>query len=459
MRHILLSIGLLATMSAHATVGNDTTAMTAWDCVRYAVSHSHGLRQRELQADNAEAMRLQTIGALLPNIGASVSAQMNFGRAIDPETNTYTNVSTVGTGYGLSGSMPVFDGMYRLHALRAARADLLMQKNALVAERDQLVLATYQACLEVTYAKEAKLLAAEKLHDSQRLLQQARVMEEEGLKSPADVAQIQAQQAADALLLTQQENQEQVALLKLKEVMGWPGKEELRITNDELLMTNDEWRMTDDELRITNDELLMTNDEWSARAVGGSAAQLLQSRYAVESARHNVGMARAAFYPTLSASGGINSSYYRNIDAPSHSSFSRQLKDNLGQWVGVSVSIPIFNRLGNLMALRRAKNNLRIAQEQDAAKADELEVLRQQATLDVEANAKEIVQAEAKTEADSIAYELIRRQFAEGLASPLEMQTAATTLLQSRTALLQKRLTRGLRLLQKRYYEGQSLVP
>ena len=445
MRHILLSIGLLATMSAHATVGNDTTAMTAWDCVRYAVSHSHGLRQRELQADNAEAMRLQTIGALLPNIGASVSAQMNFGRAIDPETNTYTNVSTVGTGYGLSGSMPVFDGMYRLHALRAARADLLMQKNALVAERDQLVLATYQACLEVTYAKEAKLLAAEKLHDSQRLLQQARVMEEEGLKSPADVAQIQAQQAADALLLTQQENQEQVALLKLKEVMGWPGKEELRITNDELLMTNY--------------ELLMTNDEWSARAVGGSAAQLLQSRYAVESARHNVGMARAAFYPTLSASGGINSSYYRNIDAPSHSSFSRQLKDNLGQWVGVSVSIPIFNRLGNLMALRRAKNNLRIAQEQDAAKADELEVLRQQATLDVEANAKEIVQAEAKTEADSIAYELIRRQFAEGLASPLEVQTAATTLLQSRTALLQKRLTRGLRLLQKRYYEGQSLVP
>ena len=438
MRQILLSIGLLATMSAHATVGNDTTAMTAWDCVRYAVSHSHGLRQRELQADNAEAMRLQTIGALLPNIGASVSAQMNFGRAIDPETNTYTNVSTVGTGYGLSGSMPVFDGMYRLHALRAARADLLMQKNALVAERDQLVLATYQACLEVTYAKEAKLLAAEKLHDSQRLLQQARVMEEEGLKSPADVAQIQAQQAADALLLTQQENQEQVALLKLKEVMGWPGKEELRMTND---------------------ELRMTNDEWSARTVGGSAAQLLQSRYAVESARHNVGMARAAFYPTLSASGGINSSYYRNIDAPSHSSFSRQLKDNLGQWVGVSVSIPIFNRLGNLMALRRAKNNLRIAQEQDAAKADELEVLRQQATLDVEANAKEIVQAEAKTEADSIAYELIRRQFTEGLASPLEVQTAATTLLQSRTALLQKRLTRGLRLLQKRYYEGQSLVP
>ena len=217
-------------------------------------------------------------------------------------------------------------------------------------------------------------------------------------------------------------------------------------------MTNDEWRMTNDELR-------MTNDEWSARAVGGSAAQLLQSRYAVESARHNVGMARAAFYPTLSASGGINSSYYRNLDAPSHSSFSRQLKDNLGQWVGVSVSIPIFNRLGNLMALRRAKNNLRIAQEQDAAKADELEVLRQQATLDVEANAKEIVQAEAKTEADSIAYELIRRQFAEGLASPLEVQTAATTLLQSRTALLQKRLTRGLRLLQKRYYEGQSLVP
>ena len=38
----------------------DTLArMTVWDCIRYAVSHSHGLRQRELLLDNAEAIRLQ----------------------------------------------------------------------------------------------------------------------------------------------------------------------------------------------------------------------------------------------------------------------------------------------------------------------------------------------------------------------------------------------------------------
>ena len=438
MRQHFLTLCLLCTIQASAATEGDTTAMTAWDCIRYAIVHSHDLRQRELQLDNTEANRLQAIGAFLPSLGASASAQLNFGRAIDPETNTYTNVNTAGTGYGLSGSMPVFDGMYQLHALKAAKADVLMQKSALQAERDQMVLTTYQAFVSLLYAREAKWLAAEKLRDSELLLQQARVMEEEGLKSPADVAQVQAQRAADALLLTQQENQEELALLKLKEVMNWPLAEPLSIASAE----------ADGPERLSD-----------TGGPGGSAALQLQAHYAVASARQNVGVARASFYPTLSLSGGVNSSYYRNLGSSSSVGFRRQLKDNLGEWIGVSLNIPLFNRLGNLMTLRRAKNALRIAQEQEASKINELEVLRRQAMLEVEANTKEICQASAKAEADSIAYKLVRQQFAEGLASPLEVQTSATTLLQSRADLLQKRLMRGLKLLQKRYYEGESLVP
>jgi hypothetical protein len=199
----------------------DTTAVwTVEDCMRYAVAHSHGLRQRELQLDNSKAWHLQAIGALLPSISASASGQWNFGRAIDPETNTYTNVSTLGSGFGLSTNVPLFDGLYRLYALRAARADVLLQKNALQSERDQVALATYQACVEVVYAQETVHLAEEKLRESRSLLRQTQVMEEEGLKSPADVAQVQAQAAADELTLTRQQAQQETAMLKLKEVMG-----------------------------------------------------------------------------------------------------------------------------------------------------------------------------------------------------------------------------------------------
>ena len=444
------------------------SVMSVWECIRYAVAHSHGIRQRELQLDNAKAARVQAVGAFLPSLGASASAQLNFGRAIDPETNTYTNVSTFGNGYGLSMSLPLFDGFYRVHALRAARADVLMQKSALQADRDQVALQTYQAFTDVLYAREALLLAQDKLRDSELLLRQTRVMEEEGLKSGADVAQIEAQKAADVLTVTRQENQLESAMLKLKEVMNWQTDEPLSLDSRHDDLIND---LTPNPSPRGEGSKVASAGRFSSpllgRGVGGEvlgvggevSPLLLQAYYSVEQARHTLRMARSAFFPSISISAGVNSSFYRNLDATGTPSFRQQLKNNLGEYVGASLSIPIFNRLGTAMSLRRARNNLRIAEEQYAARMTELDVLRRQAQLDVQAYKQESEQWRAKVAADSLAYELVRQQYAQGLASPLDVQTSAVGLLQSRINLLQARLMTGVKEMTQRYYKGEPLVP
>lgn len=443
--------------------------------MRYAVAHNHGLRQRELQLDNSEATRLQAIGAFLPGVSASTGSQWNFGRAIDPETNTYTSVSTFNNGYGLSASLPVFDGLYRVHALRAARADVLLQKNALQAERDQVALETYQAYVDVVYAQEAMGLAMAKVDDSRQLLHQTQVMEEEGLKSAADVAQMEAQLAADELLLTRQEGQRETSMLELRKVMNRPTTQSLTLSSlnsdsstkgegsiylqDLSFNSKQEEEVTTPSL--TGCEAGGTECSGSTRSGGESAggeALLLQSFYAVESARHSLRATRSSFFPTVSISAGINSSYYRNLDAVSTTPFRNQLKNNLGEYVSLNLSIPLFNRLGNITALRRAKNNVLIAEEQYAAKKTELDVLRQQACLDISSYRKEIIQGQRKVAADSLAYELVRQQYTEGLTSPLDLQTAATTLLQSRAALLQSRLMVGVKTMLRRYYEGEDIL-
>lgn len=419
--------------------GQTNHTMTVEDCMRYAVTHSHGLRQRELMLDNAKATRLQAAGAFLPSFSASAGVQWNFGRAIDPETNTYTSVSTFNNGYGLSASLPIFDGLYRVHALRAARADVLMQKNAFQAECDQVALQTFQAFADVVYAQEAVHLATEKQHESELMLRRTEVMEEEGLKSPADVALIKAQLAADELMLTKQHNQLESSMLKLKEVMNWDLNDELRISNDKYMLHEN-----------------FSGYSYSSFITRHSSLE--QAFYSLQSARHNLRATRASLFPTISLSAGVNSSYYRNLNNPSATSFGQQLKNNLGEYVSLNLSIPLFNRLGSLMSMRRAKNNLRIAEEQYAAKQTELEVLRRQAQLDVIAYGKESEQGEQKVAADSLAYELVRQQYTEGLASPVDLQTASATLLQSRAALLQSRLMIGVKEMQRRYYEGKSLV-
>ena len=434
---LLVQLGISAQTTAQVQAQSDDTTMvwTVEDCMRYAVAHSHGLRQRELQMDNSEAARMQAIGAFLPSVSASTGTQWNFGRAIDPETNTYTSVSTFNNGYGLSTSLPVFDGLYRVHALRAARADVLLQKNALQAERDQVALETYQAYVDVVYAQEAVRLAKEKLIESKMMLRQTQVMEEEGLKSPADVAQMEAQVATDELVLTRQEGQRETNMLELRKVMNRPSP-----------------------LPLYCGEGRSLTPDPSPKGEGGGSALLAQSFYAVESARHSLRAARSSFFPSISLSAGINSSYYRNLDVATTTPFRNQLKNNLGEYVSLNLSIPIFNRLGNIASLRRARNNLCIAQEQYAAKQTELEMLRQQASIDVLTYQKEATQGERKVAADSLAYELTRQQYAQGLASPIDLQTSASILLQSRVALLQSRLMIFVKELQRRYYEGLNLI-
>lgn len=64
-------------------------------CMQYAAEHSHAVSQQCFALDESRATKTQAIGKFLPNVYGTVSGQMNFGRAIDPETNTYTDVSTL----------------------------------------------------------------------------------------------------------------------------------------------------------------------------------------------------------------------------------------------------------------------------------------------------------------------------------------------------------------------------
>lgn len=432
LKHALEGLVLCSVLFLAPVSSSFAQSLSVWDCIHYALAHSHDLRQRELTLDNAEASRLQAVGAFLPSVSASSGVQWNFGRAIDPETNTYTSVSTFNNGYGLSASLPVFDGLSRVHALRAARADVLMQKNALQASRDQMALDTYQAFTNVVYYQETVGLATEKLRESELLLRRTEVMEEEGLKSPADVAQMRAQVEADKLTLTRQENLRASGMLKLKEVMNWDVCAPLILDSVPSLPVSD-----------------------GGEGAAAGSPLLLQSFYSLQAARHALGVARSNFYPAIHLNAGINTSYYRNLNATGTAAYSRQLKNNLGEYISVSLSIPLFNRLGNIAALRRAKNNVRIAEEQYAARRTELEVLRQQAHLDVKACRQECQQGRAKVAADSLAYALVRQQYTEGLASPIDLQTSAATLLESRAALLQSRLLTGMKAMLVRYYENE----
>ena len=185
--------------------------------------------------------------------------------------------------------------------------------------------------------------------------------------------------------------------------------------------------------------------------------ELQQSRYQMQASKHEWHQARASLYPSLSLSAGLNTTYYKTLHSESATSFSNQFKNNMGEYIGATLSIPLFNRLQTVTSIRKAKNNYQIAREAYEQKQLELEKLSREAWQDWQGYLKQTEQMEKKVEADSLAYQLTRRQFEEGLSTAIDLHTTSSQLLNSKATLLQCQLMAMVKEQLVRYYNGEQI--
>lgn len=409
--------------------------------MQYAADHSHGVRQQQFALEDSRAAKTQAIGAFLPSVYGSVDGQMNFGRAIDPSTNTYTDVSTLYNGYGLQASLVVFDGLQRYNNLRLAKANEAMGRSGVRAEKDDVALKVYKAYMDLVYCEGAVSQTAKKRDESRELLRQTSVMAEVGQKSDADVAQMRATLAADEYELAHMQSQTTKARLALKQLMGFPVDSALAVIQPSF-----------------DDEILTAEDASQISAFAATDnPRILKAQQNVEAARYSLRAARGALLPTISLSGGVSTSFFRNMDKGGHASFSSQFRNNAGEYVGLSLSIPLFDRLATYSTIRRRKTALLQAQENLAYEQSELRRIIVEAASDVANSTKEVEKMQEQVEADSIASRLTTRKYEEGLASSIDVKTAAVTLLQSRVRLLQSQLTMAYNKKLLAYYKGEKL--
>ena len=427
---------IFAILAFYAAQAEAQPRWTAIQCMQYAVEHNHEVRRAELELDNYKVAKTSAAGRFLPTVDAGIGAQYNFGRAIDPETNGYTNVSTFYNGYSVQASIQVFDGFNRLHALKAAKASVQMGHQALRQQQDQTALNVLQAYVNVAYHEGMIRMTQEKLREMELVLRQTRLLEEVGRKSAADVALVESQYAEADYEVTRQQNLHAAALLELKKEMAFPVSDSLTVMVPE----------------NTNLSLATVQQSYSPLH-----PVLQQAQYQMETSKQEWYQARASLFPTLSLSAGLSTTYYKTLHSQMASSFGKQFSNNMGEYVGVSLSIPIFNRMQTMTSIRKAKNNYRIACEAFEQKHAELEKLSREAWLDWQGYLKQTAQMEKKVEADSLAYQLTYHQYGEGLCTAIDLHATSAQLLNSKATLLQCRLMAMVKEQLVRYYQGIAI--
>lgn len=422
----------------------ETRPWTMDDCMRYAAENSLKVRVERHQDDTYRAEYREAVADFFPTLGARIGGQLNYGRSIDPQTNTYNNISTFNNAYQAYASLPLFDGGQLINRAKAAAVKRRLGTHEVQRAQDEAALTTMEAFANVLYYGGTVRLASEKLDESRRTLHKTRRMEELGLKGAADVAQVEAQVAADDYNLTHQRNLCDAALRTLKEAMNFPADESLAI---------------DTTVTLPHDAEQASETDDIFRRAKAANPTMLAAECRREAARYQYRAARGAMLPQLTFEAGISTNYFRNLADQHTTAFSKQFFDNnRGEYLALTLSIPLFDGLGRYTSARRARNAMRTADTQRDETLRQLRTAVEQAVADREGFAKEAVQMQRKVEADSIAYRVTLRKYEEGLASAIDLQTAANTLIEARANLLQKQLSYEIKRRLVAYYQGEGLA-
>lgn len=423
-----------------ATTAYAQRRWTMDDCIGYAVERSVEVRKQQVEtsARNSD-LRFARL-EFLPSVSASVSAQYSWGRNIDPETNTYNDVTTFNNYYQLYASFTLFDGGRTINAFRQARLARRNVATAMQAVREEKAINVMEKYVDALYAGRSVALMEAKLADSQALLQKTRRQYELGEKSLPDVAQMESQVADDDYSLLHQRNLATQTLLELKKTMAYPMADTLVL--DTLI---EAFAPTLDAPEVT------------ANAFAVTSPTVKNAEYAVEDARLAWLQRKGALLPTVTFSAGISTNYYKNLTSKYHyDAFHSQFRNNMGEYVYATLSLPLFSA-SLWRSERRAKAAYLTAllDKEDVARRQHDDVMT--AVADRDGYRKETVQMRRKVASDSIAYHLCRRKYEEGMLSTFDLHTAAQTLAASRVKLLQTQMLLTLKEKLVAYYKGGAL--
>lgn len=417
--------------------------MTLEACMKYAIEHSTSVQQQEIALEDARQNYIGAVASAMPSINASTGGTMNYGRSIDPETNTYTTTSTFNNSYSLSGSLTVFNGLSTINTIKATKVMRAMGVEELQLARDQIAMNTMSAYFDVVYYYGTVEIAQEQLRTSQLELKQVQEQYELDLKAPADVAEVEAQVANYDYLLTEQQSNLELALIELRKVMNYPQEEPLEIDTE----VDIEGMLITETLEEVLSYALVYNPQIRSKEMNSRYYEL------------NYASTKGRYLPSISLSGGFSTNYFVNVDSPgNYAKYFNQLGNNRGYYVGMSMSIPIFSGLSRRVAKHRAKlqydNAILAHTEQRRTLESEVAKTYQE----MQNFGKQYIMSQKKVQANDLAYRSVSQKFAEGMVTAIDLQTASNNLLQARSDLLHARLQYIIKCRMVGYYNGIPLI-
>lgn len=434
MRKSIIAPLLAIAMSGSATADETWTLQR---CVDYALENNLTVKNSRLQVDQSEIDVTSAKDAFLPTLSASASEGFNFGRGLTSD-NTYADRNTSSFQWGVNMSLPLFQGLSDVRQLKVAKSAMQQFLMEFEAAKDDLTLNIMAQYLQVLYNKEVAKSAISQLSYSTYEVERQKALVDEGKVAEAYLYDAEAQQAQDRLQVITAENDVRVALVNLANLLQLPTADGFDVAP----------------LDEENPEIPGPDVVYS-RALEHNHS-ILSARQGIVTARDRVSYARSGYMPRLSFDASVGSSYY-TVAGYDNQPFATQMRNNLSTYLGLRLSIPIFDAFSTRNNIRRARLQETSARlELDRRESELYKTIQLAYTQATGARDKFLTSSET-LDKTRLSFEATRERYALGRATPTDFEQAKNNLFRVEISRISSRYEYLLRYRILRFYETNRL--
>jgi outer membrane protein len=435
---IIISFFIAQLSFAQETAITPPKTWSLQDCIDYALENNITIKDAALDKNMAKIDYTTSKSSKLPNLFGSASQSFSNGNTIDPITSSYVTDQISSTNVGINSSMTLFQGNQINNQIKQNK--ILFEQSVFQEEvaKNSIVLNILETYLQTLYSKENIVIAQNNLATSENEVLRAKSRLDAGTIALSDYTEAQSQAATNKYNVITAKNDYQQYIIVLKQLLELSPLENLEIET------------VSENMDLINLEL---NKLEVYKNALGYLPEIEVSNLNISANKKQLDIAKGGFLPTLALSGSLGSGY-TSINS---NTFSDQFDVNFNQKLGLSLTIPIFNKNQTKAAVQRATVNIEKSEIQKQTTEKEVYKKVETAYQNSVSAQEQVIAAEASNSAAEQSYKLAQKKYELGDLSTTDLVISQNTFTNAQQNYLQAKYLNILYHQLLQFYQGNDI--
>ena len=412
-------------------------------CINYAWENSTEISRANNSVEIQNAYLVQSKAERGPNLyfngNQTLSSINNYQ---DNETEgSWTNSNSANLSISLGSEITLYNGAKLKNIIAQGKTNLAASESNIQTQKELISLNMLTSYINALLAIENVKNYEAQLKSTEKQLELAEARKSAGIISTSDFLNIKSQYASDKATFIDAKNTLRINLVALMQLMNMP--------------INDSFSIQEPNIDALIKNVSETDASLVYNVALGLQPTIKSALLNLESTQMDIKITKADALPQLSLGGSIGTGYNSAME---NNNFGEQFSNKVNPFIGLSLSVPIFQR-------KKVKTNVAIAKFQNQNEKLDLIDLKndlrkyiEQACIDVQTASSNYLALQEQYDAENESYQLSDEMFTQGMINSVDFLTSKNNLVTAENKLTQAKYNVLLQNKIIAYYMGKTIL-